>query len=646
MNVFLSQLGELAQQSYIQILLAFFVAVQALWWLHVFIARKNRRIYSDTFTGNYAVIIGVGKANPDLFESCLKSITAHSNPAELIVVVDDAPRAARRIKNLAKKYATKYIELPQLLGTREQYAHAAEALKKKVDVVIVVQPDTVWQEETILLLDAFTDDRVGAVGAYGRVRSPERTLTSRAGDMVARLHNQVTLLFESYFGDVVSLPAYTFAARREIFKKAALAARRETFLGRRMFTGFEGSFTTHVRAQGYRVVHSPAATVEIITPRTPAAFLRHQVRAYRTALRQFFHDRRIIVRHHVFVTFSRIVSLFFGFLYAALLATLAFMLIFGVYGFHTSIDSASVWWLMLALGGGYVVLAYLRALAYVPVRSRTFAVAPLLMAYSDVVGLTAHLVAAFTYAENSSAARVPSAYGEGKVGRTRVVAALTGLVLLAVAAPLAYFATIHPQGVPLDIIVDQRGETYVQAQDLANRQSDPDTRNNPTDAEIAVLLRQNSTHYGEPANDTLIAQAIPCAREVLNRAPQDEAPLNELQGCYADALAAAESAQRQAATPPPAPTQVTMTTQKGDTLTHLVRGVVRQKDTTHTLTASHAVFIETTYLSQKGQLNHYLDIGEEVTVDTVALDTLIAQAKQLPAEQLALWDCYAANIVW
>jgi len=661
---FVLQLVAFFQQGYVQLFLVFFLFTQLFWWLRVYIAGKNRT-YTDKYKGSYAVFVAVYQEDPDLFERCLKSITTHGKPLELIVTIDDAPNASKRIKQIASQYATRVIEVARRVGKREQYALASEILRKKPDVIITVDSDTVWDETTLNILKPFTNEKVGAVTGRQVITKADSNWIRRIAEWFEDLRFRVTLPFQSYYGQVNVIPGRTLAARAEAYKSAAQAARTETFAGRRMITSDDASVTMHILRQGFSVVYQDDSTVTTEAPDTLRGFVRQYVRWYRGSFRRFFRYLGQIVRMHPLIVLSNIEFLFFSFIFTAIMLTFVFKIVFRVYEFDPiSLAPGLMAWIIPLIILGFLVSAVIRNIPHLSHKPRDFVFTPVFAVFSLVVLLFVKFVAVFSFSENGWLTRVKGSYGEGKVGRARVIAAITGLVILGVTLPLPYLTDVQPLGVPFNVLAKGEGPEYYRAHQLADNLNDGNNANDPTAEQVTALLRANGFNLGYRTNDDIAPLAVPCATEKLKSFDhsQGDLVLKQIDTCYQKIAAdpklveekKAEQKQQEPqkiadekpapATQPSLPKTITSTAKSGDTLTYLIRDQVKKNASS--LSAAQAVFVETTYLAQTNQQDRWLNPGETVTLDGVKLDELINQARGLSASQLAAWGTYANNIVW
>ena len=640
MDAFFAQSQEVLQQGYIQIIIVLYVAAQLWWWLRVAIAHRNKP-YTSSFSGTYAIFMTIYRPDPSQLRRSLKSIAAHSKPHEFIVVIDDAPHAPKQLMSLAEKYATKVVKLPYRLGSREQYAAAVEALKKKSDVIITTSPDAIWDASTLTILNPFTDQSVGAVTGFEALQS-HSSIIARLQQWFTAIHFAVDAPFQSYFGNVKPVSTRLLAARRDIFTTSVLAARYETFLGRRILTADGESLAARIIADGQRSVYQSTATITTPPFTTFSELMRDRLHRARGAMRSFIRHGTLLNKSHPLVTAATIFAIAGPIVYAAIGANLIYIAAYKIYEF-TGLTAQSALGAIIIGAVAYGLLGYIRYIPLLP--RRHYLASPLLGPVASVMSGLTKCVAFFTFAENNHTARHYHAYGEGKVGRARTAIILGALIIIGALLPLTYTAMIAPIGVPFDKITNQQGRAYATAQQLSLRLNDGNTTNDPAPDELTALLRLNSAHYNQLINDAVARDAHDCVRQTLRRTVSAYT-LNETQACYATAQVVAENSKTLPVSKPAADPVVVIAANPGDTLTYLVRAQVKQLDQKHELSAAQAVFIETTYLSQMDQLNHYIDVGEQTSINTDKLKALVTDAQKLDAAQIAAWDCYTANIQW
>lgn len=647
MDAFFAHTQELLSQGYIQVLIGMYIAAQAWWWLRKTIALRNKR-FQEPFTGKYSVIVVAYRPDPTRLTRTLKSIAVYGSPAELIVAIDEAPKAPKKLKNVAAKYATKVIESATRVGTRELYAKAAEALKKRSDVIVTVAPGAVWDESTHAILAPFADERVGAVSGHEAIVRPTG-FVQWLGEWLNRGYFAVIMPFQSALGGVRPVSPHIMAVRREVFTTSVRANRSETFLGRRVLTAYNESITAHILTAGMRTVYQPDATVTVPTPESLAGLRLSYAQRYRGSLRSLIRHGAALRKTNPFVTASIVFSLFSPVVYVSVIAVCVFMVAYGVHQFTADITTAELVASAFVSLVIYLALSYLRHAA--TVRSKKDALwLPAYVLAGGFVVLWAKTVALFTFTENARDSKAGTEYGEGKVGRARTAAAGLTAILFLVALPVAYGVLVHTQNVPLGIITSQQGRPYALAREYSDRLRDADPKNDPNATELTTFIRANGTHYGQNVNDTVAAGALLCVRDALKVSSLHGA-LDNSQACYAQALAVAQdtdpdshlkdNVEKPALTP-----ILKMTARDGDTLTWLIRSEVKKLDTKKELSAAQAVYIETTYLSQAGQLDRYLAVDEQIEINLEVLDGLADNAKKMSPEQIGAWNYYAQNIVW
>jgi cellulose synthase/poly-beta-1,6-N-acetylglucosamine synthase-like glycosyltransferase len=650
MDAFFAHAQELLSQGYIQVLIGMYVAAQVWWWVKKAIGLRAPH-HTHVSEVKYSVIIVAYRPDPARLSRTLKSVVMYGSPAEIIVAIDDAPKAPKKLKTIAAKYATKVIEAAYRQGARELYAKSVESLKKRSDVIITVAPGAVWDESTSRITAAFTDERVGAASGHEVIVRPSG-FAQKLGDWLNRAYLSTIVPFQSALGAVRPLSPHIMAVRRDIFTTSVVANRHETFLGRRVLTAHNESITARILAAGQRTVYQQDAVVTVPTPETLAGLRHGYVQRYRGNVRSLVRHTGVIRKINPLVTASAMLSLFSPVAYISIIAVCAFMVAYGVPYYVTNITSTA-----LLITSGLVCIAYL-ALGYLRhfATIRTWQDAlwlPLYMPIGGLIMLWAKTIALFTFAENTRDSKTGTEYGEGKVGRSRTAAAGMALILFIIALPVAYMALVKPQNVPLSAITGQQGRPYALAREYAERLRDTNTQNDPTDAEILTFVRANSAHYGQSVSENVVAEANICVRDALKTSSLHGA-LDNTQACYARALAIMQDTDPhshvhdnhdESAHGHNEPV-ITATAKDGDTLTWLIRAEVKRGDTKKELSAAQAVYIETTYLSQTGQLNRYMNVGEKAQINLETLETLTKNAKELNASQIAAWSYYAQNIVW
>jgi hypothetical protein len=652
MDAFFTHAQELLSQGYIQVLIGIYVAAQAWWWVKKIISMRHKPT-QKSYSGTYSVIVVAYRPDPTRLTRTLKSIVAYGSPVELIVAIDNAPKAPKKLKSIAAKYATRVIESASRQGARELYAKASVALKKRSDIIITVAPGAVWDESTPLIATPFNDERVGAVSGHEVVVRPVG-FVQHLGAWLNRTYFTVIMPFQGVLGSVRPLSPHIMAVRREFFTTSVSTTRNETFLGRRVLTAYNESITANVLMAGKRAAYQPLATVAVPTPETFAGLRKTYLQRYRGNLRSLLRHTKALSKTHPLVTMSAAFSLFSPAAYISLATVCVFLVAYDIHQLTSSISTPELVAILATILVGYLALSYLRHNS--TVRSKKDALwLPAYVLVGGLVLLWAKTVALFTFAENARDSKTGTEYGEGKVGRARTAAAAFAVSLFAITLPVAYAALVGTQNVPLSVITSQQGRPYSLAREYAARLNDDTADNDPSTQELLTFMRANGAYYGQQVNEDVAKTAYLCVRDTLKTSSLHGA-LDNTQACYAHAVVISQEndphthiAHNDKANHDGHDAHeplVKITAKAGDTLTWLIRAEVKKADTKKELSAAQAVYIETTYLSQTDQLDRYMDVGEQAELDLETIEELTQSAKRLSAQQLAAWEYYAQNILW
>lgn len=653
MDAFFSHMQELLSQGYTQVLIGLYIVAQIWWWLKKAIGSRAPR-YKNSFNGKYSVIVVAYRPDPTRLSRTLKSIAAYGSPTEIIVAIDDAPHAPKKLKTIAAKYATRVIEAAQKQGPRELYAKAAEALKKRSDVIITVAPGAVWDETTASIIAPFADDTIGAVSGHEIIVRPAGFIQN-LGAWLNRTYFDVIMPFQSALGAVRPLSPHIMAVRRDIFTTSAIASRNETFLGRRVITAFSESITASVLAAGQRTTYQAEAAITVPTAETLGGLRRTYLQRYRGSIRSLIRNTKAATKTNILITASALFSLFSPVIYLSALAAIIFIVAYGIHQYTTDITSYDIVIFSILTLIEYVVLSYIRH--YSTIRTKQSALwLPAYLIVGGLMILWAKTLALFTFAENTRHYAASVGYGEGKVGRARTAAAGFAAALFLIALPLAYFALVKPQNVPLNVITSQQGRPFALAREYGQRLQDANAQNDPSTAELVEFIRANSAFYGQSVNEDIAESSLLCVRDAIKTSSMHGA-LDNAQACYAHAATIAQESdphthvadrpgEHDDEHPHMTNTIIKVSAKAGDTLTWLLRTEVKKSDTKKELSAAQAVYIETTYLSQTQQLDRHMHVNEQVEINLETLETITKEAKQLTTEQLAAWECYAQNIIW
>ncbi|HUS26619.1 MAG TPA: glycosyltransferase [Nevskiaceae bacterium] len=481
----------------------------AFWWLRVYIAGKHRN-YTQPYIGTYAVIVPVFREDAVLFEKVIRSIVTHGRPAEFIITIDDASHALEADKQLARRYATRVIEMPARVGKREQFYQAAQTLDPAIDIVITVDSDTYWDETTPNILKPFNNPLIGAVSGCQTIFGYEQNMIRHAAEWLEDLRFRVTLAFQSHFGQVNVIPGRALAIRSELFKQIVKDTRHETVLGRPIITSDDASITMGVIERGYRTVYQSDSLVYTDAPNTFPCFWRQYLRWYRGSARRFFYKFPMLVRMHPLVFLANVEFLFGTFLYGAIVLTFLFKCAFRLYAIEpTAVLSGSAPLVLCA--AGFFVSSAIRNAPHLAHYKKDIWFLPTFALFTFVTMLPLKLAAYFSFFENGWMTRRhhTGPVKEKRVFLTRTVAAASTTVVVALILPIPYLADIQPRHIPFEVIVRNQGPEYYQARHLIASRQATDSR------AVDQLVGHYALQQNLQLDDHTKLQAVACTQAQL-----------------------------------------------------------------------------------------------------------------------------------
>jgi hyaluronan synthase len=262
--------------------MAFFVYVWVVWALKALAARRYRPFTGDPGPLAVSVLVPVYREPPEVLRRVLASVRAEE-PQELIAIVDGGDPA---MAALAAEHCDRVLRLPKA-GKRAAIAAGLAASDPAVDVVVVVDSDTVWMPGALAeLLRPFADPRVGGVTPRQAIFDVGNHPVRRLADWIEDLRYLLTVPAQSVFGQVGCLAGRTIAYRRAAFVPAVEALVRQTVLGLPQHIGDDRVLTNELLRRGWRTVYQSTALVLTDAPPNRRTFWRQQLRWGRSSQRE------------------------------------------------------------------------------------------------------------------------------------------------------------------------------------------------------------------------------------------------------------------------------------------------------------------------------------------------------------------------
>ncbi|MEM4620902.1 MAG: glycosyltransferase [Desulfurococcaceae archaeon] len=229
-----------------------------------------------------SVIVPVHNEDPNVFEECMRSISANK-PDEIVVVQDDNREDIRQI---AEKYRAKVISLSERVGKRKALAIGWEIASG--EIIIHVDSDTILHENAIdNIIQPFRDKSV--VGVQGKVLiKPSKSWLSTLMSDIIELNRDLNN--KALNGHLVVVDGRFNAWRRGFLLSVKDEFLNEKFLGRKCEIGDDRFLTYKANLMGYKTCYQEKALAESVAPSSLKKFLRQQLRWGRSGYKAFFKD--------------------------------------------------------------------------------------------------------------------------------------------------------------------------------------------------------------------------------------------------------------------------------------------------------------------------------------------------------------------
>jgi hyaluronan synthase len=243
-------------------LFTLFMGLVWLNWLYRLVLSRRYRPSSAPFATSTSVVIPVVDEPVDLFRGVLRRIVAQE-PTEVIVVIN-GPRNPV-LEQVCDEFEGVTWEWTEVAGKRNAVRLGVEAAAG--DVVVLVDSDTVWTEETLVeLVKPFADPEVGGVTTKQRILAHDRHILTRWADWMESLRNEYSMPAMSVLGTVGCLPGRTIAFRRRILVDAMDHFMNAKFMGVFLEVSDDRTLTNETLRQGYRTVFQSTSLVYTDAP--------------------------------------------------------------------------------------------------------------------------------------------------------------------------------------------------------------------------------------------------------------------------------------------------------------------------------------------------------------------------------------------
>jgi hyaluronan synthase len=273
MYAFLVQFVDFLRTHEIHYFLIFFFFIWLRWFVVNGIALRYKP-YAKKHKTTTSIIIPVVSEPADVFTKVLNSIIAQS-PDQIIVVIN-GPRN-KELEYICSNFPGVDCHWVKKPGKRNAIDYGMKHVTG--DVVVLVDSDTIWTEDTLAeLIKPFADPTVGGVTTRQKITDPTATLISRLCDWLEDVRAYGTMQAMSVFGQIGCLPGRTIAFRRDILKQVMPEFMNEKFLGMHKEVSDDRSLTNLTLKAGFKTVMQTTSVVYTEAPTRWKVFLRQQLR--------------------------------------------------------------------------------------------------------------------------------------------------------------------------------------------------------------------------------------------------------------------------------------------------------------------------------------------------------------------------------
>ncbi len=261
MFIFFLQLRETLHGGRVYVFTILIIVTWALWCLKAWLSRRYVPWTADYET-TASVVIPVVDEPVGLFHEVLDLIT-EQHPHQVIVVIN-GPRNTK-LERVCEAYPNVDWTWTSVPGKRNAID---EGLKRCTgDIVVLVDSDTLWTDETLReLVKPFANRKVGGVTTNQRIVDYDRNLLTRWADWLESIRICYSMPAMSVLGQVGCLPGRTIAFRRFILDDAMPGFLTDRFLGIFLEVSDDRTLTNLCLKQGYRTVYQSTSCVYTDAP--------------------------------------------------------------------------------------------------------------------------------------------------------------------------------------------------------------------------------------------------------------------------------------------------------------------------------------------------------------------------------------------
>lgn len=273
MYTFWTQLTDLINHGQVHYFFLFFLFVWLMWLAKVFVSRLYKPV-SEPFETTTSVVIPVVDEPEDLFRDVLTRIVGQ-DPDETVVVINGPENLP--LERICAEFPTVTCIHTTTPGKRNAVKVGVE--NSTGEVVVLVDSDTIWTEDTLVeLVKPFADETIGGVTTHQRILDPRRNWLSRFADWMEDIRCTFAMPAMSVMGEVGCLPGRTIAFRRNILERNMTAFMSEKFLGIHLEVSDDRTLTNYTLKDGYKTVYQRTSRVFTDCPTTVRKFVKQQYR--------------------------------------------------------------------------------------------------------------------------------------------------------------------------------------------------------------------------------------------------------------------------------------------------------------------------------------------------------------------------------
>ena len=290
----------------------FVLLTWAVWILKAAISQRYRP-WTKPFEATTTVVIPVVDEPLDLFRDVLGRIVAQ-HPTEVLVVIN-GPRNPdlERVCDEFEGVRRTWTPIP---GKRNAVKVGVE--QANGDIILLVDSDTVWTEDTLPeLLKPFADERVGGVTTRQRILDPGRGFLLRWADWIENSRALYSMPAQSVLGTVGCLPGRTIAFRRSILVDVMHDFMNARFLGVFLEVSDDRTLTNLTLKAGYRTVYQSTSLVYTDAPTKIKKLVKQQFRWARGSQYNTMRMFPWMLRHAPLLAFFFLADIMLPFLWLA-----------------------------------------------------------------------------------------------------------------------------------------------------------------------------------------------------------------------------------------------------------------------------------------------------------------------------------------